>query len=280
MERRDMIELQPQLSIAQQCKLLDVSRSSFYYRPQPGRMVDLEMMRLIDEQYLRTPFYGTRSMTTYLRRQGHLINRKRVRRMMRLMGLVSIAPKPNTSKPHPAHKIYPYLLKGLEVNRPNQVWATDITYVPLERGFLYLVAIMDWYSRKVLSWQLSNTLDSHFCVAALIEAIDRYGAPDIFNTDQGVQFTSCVFTDTLRQHGIKISMDGKGNYQDNILVERLWRTVKYECLYIQAFDNGRAVRRSLKQYFDWYNQERFHQALENQTPDEVYYQTINLKQAA
>jgi putative transposase len=275
-----MIEPHPQLSLVRQCELFQVNRSSVYYRPQPRSSDELELMRLIDEQYLRTPFYGSRRMTTHLRRLGHTINRKRVRRLMRQMGLRSIAPTPNTSRPHPAHKVYPYLLRDVTVTHPNQVWATDITYVPMALGFMYLVAIMDWHSRKVLSWRVSNTLDSHFCVEALEEAIVRYGTPAIFNTDQGVQFTSEAFTGCLKQHGIQISMDGKGCYRDNIFVERLWRTIKYECLYIQAFADGKALRHGLNTYFEWYNCKRHHQGLDDQTPDEVYLGLPHWKQAA
>jgi len=275
-----MIEPQPQLSIQRQCQLFDINTSTYYYQPHPNTGDDLEVMRLMDEQHLKTPFYGSRSLTTHLKRLGYHINRKRVRRLMRLMGLVSIAPSPNTSKPHPQHKVYPYLLRDLAINRPNQVWATDITYVPLARGFMYLISIIDWHSRKVLSWRLSNTLDSHFCVDALEEAIACYGPPEIFNTDQGVQFTSEAFTRVLKAHAIQISMDGKGCYKDNIFVERLWRSVKYECLYIQAFEDGRAVREALRAYFDWYNAARPHQGLGDQTPDEVYAGQLHWKQAA
>ena len=275
-----MIEPHAHLSRVRQCQLFAVSRSSVYYRPRPPLAHDLELMRRMDEQYLRTPFYGSRSMTTYLRRLGYTINRKRLRRLLRLMGLHSIAPTPNTSRTHPAHKVYPYLLGDVEITCPNQVWATDVTYVPMQRGFLYLVAILDWYSRKVLAWRVSNSLDSHFCIEALAEAIDRHGIPEIFNTDQGVQFTSEAFTGCLKQHGIRISMDGRGCYQDNIFIERLWRTVKYECLYIQAFEDGRGLRQGLKTYFDWYNNERSHQGLDNQTPDEVYRQVPHWQQAA
>ncbi len=266
-----MIEPHPQLSQVRQCELLKVNRSSVYYRTRPHTHDDLALMRLIDEQYLRTPFYGSRSMTTYLRRRGHTLNRKRVQRLMRQMGLRSIAPTPNTSRSHPAHKVYPYLLRDVAITRPNQVWATDITYVPMARGFMYLAVILDWYSRRVLSWRVSNSLDSHFCVEALHEAIDQCGAPEIFNTDQGAQFTSEAFTGCLKQNGIRISMDGKGCYQDNIFVERLWRTVKYECIYIRTFRDGHALRQGLNTYFDWYNAERSHQGLDDQTPNEVYW---------
>ena len=214
-------------------------------------------------------------MRNYLRRLGHKVNRKRVQRLMRLMGLEAVYPKPKTSKPHPEHKVYPYLLKGLAIERSNQVWAADITYIPMRRGFMYLVAVMDWYSRKVLSWKLSNTLDSEFCVAALEEAIKRYGCPEIFNTDQGSQFTSTAFTELLESNGIKISMDGRGRFYDNIFVERLWWTVKHQYLYLQAFENGVELRQGLQGWFLFYNQERPHQSLNNRTPDEAYFYEVN-----
>ena len=226
---------------------------------------------MIDEQYLKEPVWGSRSMTTFLRRKGWKINRKRVQRLMRKMGLEAVYPKPKTSKPHPEHKIYPYLLRGLTIDRPNQVWATDITYVPMHRGFMYLVAVIDWYSRKVLSWRISNTLDADFCVEALEEALRIHGCPEIFNTDQGSQFTSAEFTGKLKEHNIKISMDGRGRYQDNIFIERLWWTVKYHYLYLRTFDNGAELRQGLNNWFAFYNQERFHQSLGDKTPDEVYY---------
>jgi putative transposase len=261
----------PHISIARQCQLMAVSRSSFYYKSKPVKPEDLELMRLIDEQYLKTPFYGSRSMVKHFRRLGQEINRKRIQRLMRLMGIEAIYPKPKTSKPHPEHKIYPYLLRNLKIDRPNQVWTADITYVPLKRGFMYLVAVMDWYSRKVLAWRLSNTLDADFCVAALEDAIKRYGRPEIFNTDQGSQFTSQAFTKTLEDNDIKISMDGRGRFQDNIFIERLWWTVKYQYLYLHAFKDGADLRQGLRGWFRFYNQERFHQSLDDKTPDEVYY---------
>jgi len=229
-------------------------------------------MKLIDRQYLTTPFYGARKIATWLKSQGHLVNRKRVRRLMRLMGLRAIYRRPRTSKPAPGHKIYPYMLGGLKITRPNQVWAADITYIPMARGFLYLVAIIDWYSRYVLSWRLSNTLDAGFCVEALEEALGK-GRPDIFNTDQGAQFTSEAFTGLLEQHGIKISTDGKGSYNDNLFVERLWRSVKYEEVYLKAYQDGRDAKISLGNYFRFYNTERPHQALGYRTPAEVFTST-------
>jgi putative transposase len=269
----------PNLSLSRQCQLIGVSRSSFYYKPTQVKPEDLDLMRQIDEQYLKTPFYGSRSMTKHFRRLGQKINRKRVQRLMRLMGIEAVYPHPRTSKPHPGHKIYPYLLRNLTIDRPNQVWAADITYIPLRRGFMYLVAVMDWYSRKVLSWRLSNTLDADFCVSALEEAIRLYGRPEIFNTDQGSQFTSRVFIKTLEDNDIRISMDGRGNFRDNIFIERLWWTVKYQYLYLHAFNDGVELHQGLRNWFHFYNKERFHQSLDDKTPDEVYYD-IQLQQAA
>jgi putative transposase len=259
------------LSIANQCRLLNINRSTFYYRPAPVKAEDLELMRLIDEQYLKTPTWGSRSMRNHLRRLGYKINRKRVQRLMRLMGLEAIYPKPKTSRPHPQHKIYPYLLRGLTINRPNQVWAADITYIPMSRGFMYLVAVMDWRSRKVLSWRVSNTMEADFCVEALADAIGRYGAPEIFNTDQGAQFTSEAFTGLLQSHDIAVSMDGRGRCQDNIFIERLWWTLKHHYIYLHSFCGGSDLRDGLRYWFNFYNRDRFHQSLDNLTPDEVYY---------
>ena len=226
-------------------------------------------MKLIDRQYLATLFYGARKIAAWLKSQGQKANRKRVRRLMCVMGLKAIYRRPKTSKPAPGHQIYPYLLNGLQITRPNQVWAADITYIPMARGFLYLIAIIDWYSRYVLSWRLSNTLESDFCVEALQEALRR-GRPEIFNTDQGAQFTSKAFTDLLKQYGIRISMDGKGSYNDNLFIERLWRTVKYEEVYLKGYQDGRDARISLGNYFRFYNTERPHQALSYRTPAEVF----------
>ena len=262
---------EPSLSIARQCRVLNIRRSSFYYRSKPVKAEDLELMRLIDEQYLKTPIWGSRSMRNHLRRLGYKINRKRVQRLMRLMGLEAIYPKPRTSRPHPDHKVYPYLLRDLSIETPNQVWAADITYIPMSRGFMYLVAVMDWHSRKVLSWRLSNTMEADFCVEALQEAIGRYGCPEIFNTDQGAQFTSEAFTTVLKENGIAISMDGRGRVQDNIFIERLWWTLKHHYLYLRSFANGSELRAGLREWFSFYNQERFHQSLDGKTPDEVYY---------
>jgi len=229
-------------------------------------------MKLIDRQYLSTPFYGARKIAACLKSQGHGVNRKRVRRLMRIMGITAIYRRPRTSKPAVGHKIYPYLLGGMEITRPNQVWAADITYIPMARGFLYLVAIIDWYSRYVLSWRLSNTLDAGFCVEALEEALKK-GKPEIFNTDQGSQFTGDAFTGVLKQHGVRISMDGKGSYNDNLFIERLWRSVKYEEVYLKAYQDGRDARSGIGDYFRFYNTERPHQALGYRTPAKVYTAT-------
>ena len=258
------------LSTTRQCRMLKIHRSAVYYKPQPVTTKNMALMRLIDEQYMRTPTWGSRSMCSYLRRLGHPVNRKRVQRLMRLMNLKAIYPKPRTSRAHPGHKIYPYLLKGMNIESPNQVWTADITYIPMNRGFMYLVAVMDWHSRKVLSFKLSNTLDALFCVEALKEALDRYGPPQIFNTDQGAQFTSNEFTQTLKAHGIAISMDGRGRAVDNIMIERLWWTLKYHYIYLHSFESGRQLRNGLLQWFEFYNSRRFHQRLDDMTPDEVY----------
>ena len=258
-------------SISRQCQLLALSRSSFYYSPQPIDPADLELMRLIDEQYLKTPFYGSRSMVRHFwRHQGRRVNRKRIQRLMRIMGIEAVYPKPHTSRPHPEHRIYPYLLRDLAIDHPNQVWAADITYVPMSRGYMYLVAVMDWYSRKVLSWRLSNTLESDFCVEALQEALHRYGRPEIFNTDQGAQFTSTAFTQVLKDHGINISMDGRGRCQDNIFIERLWWTIKHHYLYLHSFHSGSELHHGLSSWIGFYNEERGHSSLDDRTPDEVY----------
>jgi len=249
--------------------LLDISRSGLYYQPVGISEEDLTLMKLIDRQYLATPFYGARKIAAWLKSQSHQVNRKRVRRLMQLMGIKAIYRRPRTSKPAPGHKIYPYLLGGMKITRPNQVWAADITYIPMARGFLYLVAIIDWYSRYVLSWKLSNTLDADFCVEALEDALKK-GRPDIFNTDQGAQFTSEAFTGLLKQHGIRISMDGKGSYNDNLFIERLWRTVKYEEVYLKTYQDGREARIGLGNYFRFYNTERPHQTHGYRTPTEVY----------
>jgi putative transposase len=255
--------------VARQCRLLDISRSGLYYQPKIISDETLTLMKLIDRQYLATPFYGARKIAVWLRGKGYIVNRKRVRRLMQIMGIKAIYRRPRTSQPSPGHKIYPYLLNGLQITRPNQVWAADITYIPMARGFLYLVAIIDVYSRYVLSWRLSNTLDADFCIEALAEAL-RKAAPEIFNTDQGVQFTSEAFTGLLQKHGVKISMDGKGSYNDNLFIERLWRSVKYEEVYLKGYQDGKEARRGIGEYFRFYNEERPHQALGYRVPAEVY----------
>ncbi len=259
----------PKLSVVRQCSLLSISRSSVYSHPRDADEYELELMSLIDRQYLVRPFYGSRRMTVWLKTQGHHVNRKRVQRLMRPMGIEAIYRRPNTSKPSPQHKVYPYLLRGVEIDRVNQVWASDITYIPMARGFMYLVVIMDWYSRYVLSWRLSNTLDADFCVDALEEALSK-GRPEIFNTDQGSQFTSDAFTGTLLEHDIQISMDGKGRYLDNIFVERLWRSVKYEEVYLKAYESVGEARTGLGTYLEFYNDERPHQSLGYRTPRQVF----------
>ena len=261
---------QPELSVRRQCELLRVSRSGLYYEPEPTSPDELALMRRIDELHLKYPFYGSRKLSDVLRKEGHEANRKRIQRLMRLMGLEAMVPKPNTSEPHPEHVKYPYLLRGLAISKVNQVWATDITYIPMKAGFVYLVAIMDWYSRRVLSWRLSNTLDTSFCVDALEEAFERFGQPEIFNTDQGSQFTSDDFTTPLRDRGIAISMDGKGRCLDNVFVERLWRSVKYEEVYLHAYADVAEARAGIGRYLAFYNDERAHQALGYQTPAAFY----------
>ena len=269
-QRRAVVDRRhPSLPVVRQCRLLDISRSGVYYQPIGISQEDLTLMKLIDRQYLVTPFYGARKIAAWLSSQGQRVNRKRARRLMCVMGLKAIYRRPRTSKPAAGHKIYPYLLSGMAITRPNQVWAADITYIPMARGFLYLVVIMDWYSRYVLSWRLSNTLDADFCVDALQEAL-RKGRPDIFNTDQGAQFTSEAFIWLLEQQGIRVSMDGKGSYNDNLFIERLWRTVKYEEVYLKAYQDGRDARVGIGDYFRFYNTERPHQALGYRTPAEVF----------
>lgn len=262
------------VALARQCKLLAVTRSVVYAHTKRLQKEvaesELIFLQLLDEEYTRHPFYGSRRMSQYLCGLGHTVNRKRVQRLMRTLGLVGMAPCPNTSKPHPQHTVYPYLLRGVEISQPNQVWSTDITYIRLPRGFVYLVAIIDWYSRKILAWRLSNTMDASFCVDCLEEAIKRFGTPTIFNTDQGSQFTSDVFTGVLIKNEVTISMDGRGRALDNIFVERLWRTVKYEEIYLKQHNSMQALLIGLTDYFLFYNQERRHQSLGYKTPDDVY----------
>ena len=260
------------LTIKSQCYLAGVARSAFYTTDIAIEQDEYELLLLaeIDAEYTRHPFYGSRKMVVYLRNKGHIINRKRVQRLMGILCLSAIAPGSKTSKPHPENKIYPYLLRDLEITHPNHVWSTDITYIRLAKGFAYLTAVIDWYSRKVLSWQISNTLDSGFCVDCLEEAILKYGKPLIFNTDQGSQFTSNAFTDLLKTNDIQISMDGRGRALDNIFVERLWRSVKYEDVYLKGYASITELQIGLSEYFTFYNNERFHQSLNYSTPDKVY----------
>ena len=270
-ERKEMITRgRPDLSLSRQCRLLMISRSSFYYAAKGESAETLALRRRIDELFLKYPFYGSCQMVRQLRREGVRAGRHRVRRLMRLMGLEAIYQAPRTSTPHPAHRIYPYVLKGMAIERPNQVWCADITYIPVQRGFLYLVAIMDWATRHVLAWRLSNTMDAGFCIEALNEALARYGRPEIFNTDQGSQFTSLDFTGALGDAGVAISMDGRGRYMDNIFIERLWRSLKYEAVYLHELTDGFVARRVIGEWLDFYNTERPHSALSGQTPAEAY----------
>ncbi len=258
------------LSITRQCALVSIARSSFYYEGRGESPLNLRLLRRIDEQFLETPFYGSRQMTRWLRREGYRVSRKRVRRLMRLLGLQAVFQRPRTSQPHPEHRIYPYLLRDLEITRPNHVWCADVTYIPLKKGFLYLVAVMDWASRRVLSWRLSNTLEASFCVEALEEALERYGPPEIFNTDQGSQFTSLEFTEVLKRAGIRISMDGKGRWMDNVFIERLWRSLKYEQVYLAEYETGSHARAGIGWWMNFYNERRPHSSLDDRTPDEAY----------
>jgi putative transposase len=269
--RRSLVDRSDRdLSIVAQCGLLRVPRSTLYYQGAPAGADDLAVMRQVDEIYLERPFYGSRRMAVELARRGFVANRKRVRRLMRLMGLEAIYPKPDTSRRHPEHKVYPYLLRGLEVDRPSQVWCADITYIPMAQGFVYLVAVMDWFSRRVLSWRLSISLESDFCVEALEEAMERHGPPEIFNTDQGVQFTSAAFIATLEGLGVRVSMDGKGRYLDNIFIERLWRSLKYEEVFIKSYSTVSEARKGIDAWMLFYNDERPHQALGYRTPRAVF----------
>ena len=260
----------PALSLSRQCRLLSIGRSSLYYEPKGESAETLALMRRIDELFLKYPFYGARRMALHLRRKGVRIGRRRAARLMRLMGLEAIYRAPRTSAPHPEHRVYPFLLRGLAIERPNHVWCADITYIPVQRGFLYLVAIMDWASRHVLAWRLSNTLDAGFCTDALEEALATHGAPEIFNTDQGSQFTSMAFTGRLREAGIRISMDGRGRFMDNIFIERLWRSLKYEAIYLHEIADGLQARRLIRDWVAFYNTERPHAALGGRTPAEAY----------
>jgi putative transposase len=257
------------LSVRRQCELLGLNRSSFYHEPAGASAEDLRLMGLIDKEYTAHPFYGSRRMAVWLGRQGEEVNRKRVQRLMRVMGLEAIYPRPRTSTAGQGHKVYPYLLRGVRVERPDQVWSTDITYIPMASGFMYLTAVIDWYSRYVLAWGLSNTLDGSSSLEVLEEALGR-GKPEIFNTDQGVQFTATAFVGRLEAAGVAVSMDGRGRALDNVFVERLWRSVKYEDIYIRCYETVPELRRGLGRYFDFYNEERPHQSLDDRTPSIVY----------
>lgn len=274
----------PELSVTRQCQLLHLNRSTYYasctINGQSESDFNLELMNLIDEEYTRHPFYGSRKMLAYLRNLGYPVNRKRIQRLMRKMGIQSVTPKPNTSLGRKGHKIYPYLLAGLDINRAHQAWSADITYVRLSHGFVYLVAIIDLYSRQVLAWEISVTMEESFCVSVLERALRLYPKPDIFNTDQGVQFTGRAFTGLLKAHDIKISMDGKGRALDNIFIERLWRSVKYEEIYLKEYQDVSHLKRSLKKYFHFYNTERPHQSLDYRTPVEFNLVAMNLPTAA
>lgn len=275
-----MIDRAHALPLVRQAVLAGLSRGAIYYEARPLPERDLKLMRRIDELHLEHPFAGSRMLRDLLNREGHAIGRRHVGTLMKRMGIEAIYRKKNTSAPHPEHQVYPYLLRGMQIDRPNQVWAADITYIPMARGFVYLTAVIDWYTRKVLAWRLSNTLSADVCVEALEEALAKYGRPEIFNTDQGCQFTSAEFTGVLKQHDIRISMDGKGRWRDNVFVERLWKTIKYEEVYLRAYDTVSDARSSLTRYIDFYNTRRPHTALDRRTPDEVYFQSLPLAQAA
>ena len=269
-----MIDKGHPLPITRQARLLGLARSSVYYEPVATSEADLKLMAAIDEVHTELPFYGSRRIRNELRDRGFVVGRGHVATLMRTMGITAIAPRRRLSKPAPSHKVYPYLLRGLEITEAGHVWSADITYLPLARGFCYLAAVMDWASRRVLSWRLSNTLDASFCVEALEEALERYEAPQIFNTDQGSQFTCEDFTSVLAGHGVRISMDGRGRWLDNIFIERLWRSVKHEEVYLKAYENLSEARTELAAYFDFYNHRRRHQGLSDRTPDQVYWSTL------
>ena len=269
-QRRQLIETHKDISKWRQCELLGLSRSSLYYKPQGLSNYNLELMNLLDEQYTRTPFYGVLKMKEYLQSLGHEVNEKRVRRLLRMMGLEAVYPKPNLSRAHPENKIYPYLLRNVNINQINHVWSTDITYIRMKHGFVYLIAIIDWFSRYVLDWQLSTTLESDFCIETLSRVLE-HGNCEIFNTDQGSQFTANAFINLLLANQIKVSMDGRGRALDNIFVERLWRTVKYELIYLREFNTVKEVKNALAEYFIFYNTERFHQALNYKTPAQIHF---------
>ena len=275
-----MIDRNHPLPISQQAKAVGISRGSVYYLPRPVSDVDLELMRQIDRLHLDYPFAGSRMLRDLLQQDGFKVGRKHVTTLMKRMGVEALYRKPRTTKPRSGHTVYPYLLRNLTIDRPNQVWAMDITYIPMARGFVYLAAVVDWFTRKVLSWKVSITMDAHFCLETAEEAIQRYGTPEIMNTDQGSQFTSQAFAGMMKKHDIRISMDGKGAWRDNIFVERLWRTVKYEDVYLRAYETVSAVRQGLSRYFNFYNSRRPHSSLDRRTPDQAYFNTLPQTQAA
>ena len=275
-----MIDREHKLPISRQAETLGISRGCVYYLPAPTRAVDLTLMRRIDELHLEHPFAGTRMLRDWLNEEGHAVGRKHVATLMRRMGIEALYRKPNLSRRNARHPIYPYLLRGLAITEPNHVWAMDITYIPMAKGWVYLAAVMDWYSRRVLSWRVSISMDTSFCLDAVEEAVARFGAPRIFNTDQGSQFTSEAFTGLLKQHAIAISMDGKGCWRDNVFIERLWKSVKYEEVYLRAYDSVSHARQSIGRYIDFYNQRRPHTALDRKTPDRVYFDSLPRPKAA
>jgi putative transposase len=275
-----MIDRNHPLPINRQAKAVGISRGSVYYLPRPVSDDDQELMRRIDHLHLDLPFAGSRMLRDLLKQEGYRVGRKHVATLMKRMGIEALYRKPRTTKPDPGHKIYPYLLRNLSIDRPNQVWAMDITYIPMARGFVYLAAVLDWYTRRVLSWKVSITMDVHFCLDAVEEAIEHYGTPEIINTDQGSQFTSQAFTGLLKEHEIKISMDGKGSWRDNVFIERLWRSVKYEDIYLRAYESASTVRTGLNRYFNFYNSRRPHSSLDGQTPDQVYFNSLPQTKAA
>jgi putative transposase len=275
-----MIDRSHELPVSRQCQILSLARSTAYCRPQEASEAELTLMRRIDELHLEYPFAGSRMLRDMLKREGHRIGRKHVATLMRKMSIEALYKKPNTSRRHPTHPVYPYLLRNLEINRPNQVFAADITYIPMKRGFVYLFAVMDWASRRVLSWRLSNTLTTDFCIEAVQEAIQRYGTPEIFNTDQGSQFTSLEFTQLLKDHGIAISMDGKGCWRDNVFVERLWKSIKYEEVYLHAYESVSAAKSAIGRYLKFYNSRRPHSTLDGKTPDAFYFANLPALQRA
>ena len=275
-----MIDRTAELPVTRQCQILALARSTAYYTPQPVPEADLALMRRMDELHLDLPFAGSRMLRDLLRLEGHSVSRKRIARLMRLMGIEALYRKRNTSRRHPAHAIYKYLLRDLTIDRPNQVWAMDITYIPMQRGFVYLAAVLDWATRRILSFRLSNSLTTDFCIEAVEEAIQKHGTPEIFNTDQGCQFTSSEFVGQLQSHQIKISMDGKGCWRDNVFVERLWKTIKYEEVYLKAYESVSEARQSLSRYITFYNTRRPHSSLDGQTPDTVYFTQLPAQLAA